>query len=200
MNVLFGLVDVVLLRILSTADQLAHYSVALQINTLVVFGLAALNQNIFSRLAQDIKQLDRQALQAKLNHYAKIITMLSSVFFMVIIILGYPILLFYGPGYTDGYLALVVLAIGSLFNALSGSTGMILTMSGQEQYTAKVFWLALVANLVMCLCLVKPFGAVGVAISVALSTFLWNGIMLVKIHRTMGLNPTIFKLNGSLNA
>ncbi len=199
-GVLFSLVDVVVLRILSTADQLAHYSVALQINTLVVFGLMALNQNIFSRLAQDIKQLDRKALQAKLNHYAKITAMLSSVFFIAIIILGYPILLFYGPAYTDAYLALVVLAIGSLFNALSGSTGMILTMSGQERYTAKVFWFALAVNLIMCLCLVKPFGAVGVAISVALSTFLWNGIMLVKIHRTMGLNPTIFKLNGSLNA
>ncbi len=194
-GVLFSLVDVVVLRILSTADQLAHYSVALQINTLVVFGLMALNQNIFSRLAQDIKQLDRKALQAKLNHYAKIIAMLSSVFFIAIIILGYPILLFYGPVYTDAYLALVVLAIGSLFNALSGSTGMILTMSGQERYTAKVFWFALAVNLIMCLCFVKPLGAVGVAISVALSTMLWNGIMLVKIHRTMGLNPTIFKLN-----
>ncbi len=199
-GVLFSLVDVVILRMLSTADQLAHYSVALQINTLVIFGLAALNQNIFSRLAQDIKQLDRMALQVKLNHYAKIIAMLSVVFFIVIIILGYPILSLYGSNYADAYLALVVLVMGSLFNALSGSTGMILLMSGQEQYTAKVFWFALAANLVMCLCLVKPFGALGVAISVALSTVLWNGIMLVKIHRTMGLNPTIFKLNRLLNA
>ena len=197
-GVLFALVDVVVLRILSTADQLAHYSVALQINMLVIFGLMALNQNIFSRLAQDIKQLDRKALQANLNHYAKIIAMLSTVFFMITILLGYSILSFYGPAYTDAYLALVVLAIGSLLNALSGSTAMILNMSGQERYTAKVFWFALAANLIMCLCFVKPFGAVGIATSVALSTVLWNGIMLVKIRRSMDLNPTIFKFNNLL--
>ena len=165
---------------------------------LVIFGLMALNQNIFSRLAQDIKQLDRKALQANLNHYAKIIAMLSTVFFMITILLGYSILSFYGPAYTDAYLALVVLAIGSLLNALSGSTAMILNMSGQERYTAKVFWFALAANLIMCLCFVKPFGAVGIATSVALSTVLWNGIMLVKIRRSMDLNPTIFKFNNLL--
>ena len=193
-GVLFSLVDIVVIRLFSDAHQLAHYTVALQINNLVVFGLTALNQNIFSRLAEDIKRLDRKALQVKLSQYSKIIAGFSILFFMIIICTGYLVLSLYGAAYTSAYLVLVILALGSLFNALSGSTGMILTMSGQEKFAAKVFWFAFACNILMSVCLVYPFGAAGVAVSVALSTVIWNGIMLVKINRTMGLNPTIFNI------
>jgi O-antigen/teichoic acid export membrane protein len=190
-GVLFSLVDIVVLKLLSTATLLAHYSVALQLNAIVAFGLAAINQNIISYIASDVKRLDKHQLQAKLSDYARIISAYTFIFFFGIVLLGYPILVLYGSAYTSAYWPLLLLSLGSLVSGLCGNVGMLLNMSGRERFNAKVFWGAFLFNIILSICLVKPFGAIGVAFSVAVATMLWNIVMLIEVRRSIGVNPTI---------
>ena len=191
-GLLFSLVDILILKLFSTASSLAHYSVALQMNTLIVFCLLAINQNMISYIASDVKRLDKYQLQQKLSSYARTISAYCSIVVIGIVVLGYPILALYGPSYTAAYWPLFILSLGSLINGLCGSVNMLLTMSGRERFSALVFWGVFLLNIMLSLCLVKPFGAIGVAFSVCVSTILWNIVMLAKVKKSIGVNPSIF--------
>ena len=95
--------------------------------------------------------------------------------------------LLFGPGFEDGYLVMVLLAVGQLLNIGSGSPGWVLQMTGQQAVLAKITLVTLVVNITLNLLLVGPFGLEGVAAATALGIVAQNAMMIVAVKKLVGI-------------
>ncbi|WP_224728278.1 polysaccharide biosynthesis C-terminal domain-containing protein [Cysteiniphilum sp. JM-1] len=191
-NLLLSQIDIVLLKIFSSNESIAYYAVALQLSALVVFVLNAVSANIVAQVANDYKMLSRDAFQTKITEYTRIICGLSSLGMIVLIIAGYWITMLYGQAYTQAYSLFCVLMIGQAVNVLCGSVFTILNMAGFEKTTCRVFYIALVINIVLGIALIPSLHAFGVAIASAIAMIFWNLVLTYFVIKKLGVNPTIF--------
>jgi O-antigen/teichoic acid export membrane protein len=104
--------------------------------------------------------------------------------------LGPRVLALYAPGFEAGYPALVVLVLGQALNALAGSVGLLLVMTGHDGDVAKVSAGVAVLNITLNFALIPHFDMVGAAIASALSIVIWNFILVVVVRKRLKLNSS----------
>jgi len=189
---LLSYIDILLLQIMSTADNIALFGVAIQLSGLVTFVLSAVNLNILSQVADDYKNLSLKIFQKRITSFTKVIFLLSSLVLLGLIFMGYFIVLLYGEKYISSYYIFCILIVGQAFNVFTGAVATILNMAGFEKITCKAFYLALCLNILMGIILLPIWGVYGLAIASALSTIYWNLHLLIEVIRKVKINPTIF--------
>ena len=107
-------------------------------------------------------------------------------------IFGKPILGLFGEEFKNGYLSLLILIVGQLVNALSGSVGYIMVMTGKQKQASIVFAISAALNIIMNLIFIPIFGIAGAAAARAASLILWNVTLVFYIRNRLDLNSTIF--------
>ena len=85
-----------------------------------------------------------------------------------------------------------ILAAGNVINALSGSVGYLLVMSGHERLVARVFAAVAALNIVLNTVLIPRIGAPGAATATAVSMALWNLTLIVLVRNRLDINSTVF--------
>ncbi len=104
---------------------------------------------------------------------------------------GERLLRLYGETYVAGWPALGVLVFGMVGNALSGSVGFMLSMTGREKVVASVFAVGCGLNLALDVLLIPVYGATGAAVGTAVTLLTWNGVLLVAVRRELGIDSTV---------
>ena len=189
---LLSQVDILILKAISTSDNVALFGVALQLSALVTFVLNAVNSNVLSQIANDYKNCSSNEFQRKITTYTKITAILSFFVIFGLIICGYPITLFYGVKYTTSYYIFCILMIGQVVNILSGFVATILNMAGFEKNTCVAFYISLVINIILGVILTSYWGIFGLAIASSFSMICWNFNLLYQVIKKIKINPTIF--------
>lgn len=192
--IVLGQTDMLLLGLLNTTTAAGFYSAARNISTLVIFGLGAMN----AIAAPVFSDLHANGTRADLQRAAST-TVLATVVFtvpaaVVAVIAGPRLLGLFGPAFLVAYPALVILVIGALVNALSGSVGVLLIMSGRERIPALYAGVAAIVNIVLNLLLIPRYGLEGSAIATAISMVLWNVALVVKARLEIGVDGSILSL------
>ena len=81
--------------------------------------------------------------------------------------------------YTFSFLrALLILAFSQVINAMSGSVGIILNMTGKEKVFRNILFFALAINIVLNLFLIPIYGIEGAAIASASSLIYWKIVIV----------------------
>ena len=191
-NLLLAQIDIVLLKIFSTDENIAYYAVALQLSALLVFVLNAVSANIISQVANDYKHLSHKHFQRKITEYTWIVFLLSAIGMIVLISAGFWITQLYGQAYTAAYYLFCILMIGQAVNVLCGSVFTILNMAGFEKTTCRVFYIALLINILLGILFIFYWGAYGVAVASAIAMAFWNICLLIIVIKRLHINPTIF--------
>ena len=75
---------------------------------------------------------------------------------------------------------------------MAGAAGFLMTMTGQHREAARIFFAALVLNVILNLVLIPSFGAAGAASATAISKLAWNVALTAYTIVFLGLNPTLF--------
>lgn len=110
----------------------------------------------------------------------------------ILLALGYPLLMLFGTGFTQGYPLLFVLIIGVIARASVGPAESLLNMSGKQNICALLYALTLTVNVVLNLILIPRFGLMGAAFSTALSMLLEAVLLSTAVRRTMQITMFIF--------
>ena len=189
---LLSQIDILILKGMSSSSNVALYGVALQLGALVSFVLNAVNSNVLSQIADDIKNCDKQELQKRVTSYTKIIFILSIFAISGLVICGYPITMLYGEQYAASYFIFCILMVGQIVNVLSGCVATILNMAGHEKTTCKAFYIALFINIAFGIISTYYYGVYGLAITSSISMIYWNLHLLYSVVTKVGINPTIF--------
>ncbi len=178
--------DVLILGAFRTTEEVGIYSVALKVSLLTSIVLMAINSIAAPKFAEMWGKKDLKGLESIVKQSTKMIFLLSLPILIFILIFPKFILSFFGNQFELGSTALILLTLGQFFNAISGSVGMLLTMTGYQVIYQNILVFTIIVNIFLNLLLVTEYGLVGVAIATMVSTILWNSLMGYFIWKKFG--------------
>lgn len=179
-------IDIVFLGALSDQSEIAVYKVCAQVSGLLSVSLnvvALVANRQFARLHQkgDAVGLERLARRATL-----FCLLLTVPLFLVCLAFGAELLdLAFGSEYAAGAPILAVLAAAQALNASFGIVGAMLNMTGHERATLTGVFVAASVNAGLNLTLIPVMGAMGAAIALLVSTFVWNMMLYLTVCRRL---------------
>lgn len=120
---------------------------------------------------------------------AMIITILASPIFLVLIFGGHWVMMMFGTGFEGGALVLVILSIGQFVNALTGSVGYLLMMSGNESRLQNLTIWTTLLMLIVAVIFIPYWGAVGAAMAASTALIVGNIWSAIEVKRQLGIAP-----------
>jgi O-antigen/teichoic acid export membrane protein len=116
--------------------------------------------------------------------------------FLTIVLFAKPLLNIFGDDFVSGASSMIILAFAALFNAGTGPCGSIVTMTGRSKMSFANSVIYLVINIILDLLFIPPWGAVGAAIAVTLTSVLINVLRVTEIfilYRIWPYNKSFLK-------
>lgn len=177
-------IGVLMVGIMGSDTETAHFRVASQTSMLISIGLAAMNTHQAPALSSAFTKGDRCDLQNLVQRSCAMSLAIAIPLAICFFAMGGPMLtLLYGSEYESAALTLAILTFGQLVNASTGSAGVILVSMRRE---GAIFYLQLAAltlTITLALLLVPMFGAVGAAAAVTAAHVLWNLTAVILIYK-----------------
>ena len=182
--------DIIMLNILGSSSGVGEYAAAAR--WVMFFGMMSYSlELIFGPL---------MAGQLGLNRYDQVKVLYKAstrwVFFLTLPVCVFQVLsreplmqvfgkefLIYGPG------VLSILVVGSLFTALSGSAGILLTMSSHQYVELACLAGSMFLNLLLNLLWIPRFGVYGAALATISTALLTVSVRIVMINRFLKMHP-----------
>lgn len=168
--------------------ELALLAIATRIALLVPMILTAVNMVVSPKFAALYHQGDMEKTEEILTKSLKLLAVVSSFIFLVMIVFGSDVLNIFGEQYTTAAGLLSILVCGQLINALTGPSGKLLMMSGFEKDVRNSSIGVTVLGLTLALILVAKYGVYGAAISTALTIATQNLAFAYLVKHRLGIN------------
>lgn len=184
--------DTVMIGAMIGTREAGIYSVVTRNATLMVFAITAVNAVLAPMISALYASGKREELQRLVTLAAWGVFAFCVPAGLVLVFGGEHILGFFGDAFRSGYRALVILAAAQLVNALSGSVGFLMTMTGHQKQAACIVGLSALLNVLLNAMLIPRFGIAGAAAATGATTVLWNVLMLVYVVGRLRINPTVF--------
>jgi len=191
---LFGRIGLIMTGSMLGSAEAGVFSAASQITLTLTFGMTSTNM-IAAPMISELYTTDRMDKLQEILRFA----VLGLIAFTIplcagLILFGKWILGFFGQDFVAGYAALVILAVGQTFNALSGSTGFMMTMTKGQNQAVFIMGLTLLLTIGLNFVLIPLWGVVGAASGVAFGHVLRNVLMLVYVRKRLKVDPSVLCL------
>lgn len=191
---LLNQIEVLLLGAMATASQAAQFAAAARLASLIGFGLVAIVSVSGPAIASAYRERDRDKLAkiARLN--ARASTGFAVVVALALAAIGPVALRAFGPDFPQAYPALLVLLIGGLVNAATGSVAYLMILTGHHVSAVRILAGALGLSMLLNVLLIPSLGIIGSAIASSAGLSVWNLAMLVYVRRRLGIDASILGL------
>ena len=103
-------------------------------------------------------------------------------------LLGEPILKIFGEEFTPGRTALNILILGPIFTSFTGAVGLVLNMTGNQNYTAFAVGSSAVLNIIMNSVLIPIWGINGAATATTTSLIIINTMKIIFVKQKLGIS------------
>lgn len=186
-------IGTIILGILETPEKVGIFRVAAQVAMLAAFGLHAINMVVAPRFASLYAERRMDRLQQLATGSARIVLASSVLLTGIFLLIGRTFFQkIFGAEFNAAYAPLLILLAGQTVNAMAGSVGFLLNMTGHERDTAKGMGIAVVSNLMLNLVLIPRWEVEGAAAATAVSMALWNGLLWWSVRKRLGINSLAF--------
>ncbi|MBV8790860.1 MAG: lipopolysaccharide biosynthesis protein [Pseudolabrys sp.] len=185
-------VDVLLLQFFVGPDQVAVYYAASKILALVMFVYFAVSSACAHRFSQYHTAGDKERLASFAVESARWTFWPSLGLAIALLALGVPFLRLFGAGFEAGYPVMFILAAGLLARASVGPAERLLSMVGQQRYSAIIYGSALAVSILICLALAPRLGAIGAAIATAAAIGTESALLFYFVKRQLGIHIFVF--------
>lgn len=198
LNLVMAWTDTLVLGILSTPDQVGVYGVALRVSMTSAFVLIAIGSVVtpqFAALHAGGRHTELEALARRSSFWA---TALGLPLILVFLLFPAEILDLFGHQFAVGVWPLRLLALAQFVNVSTGQLTSLLIMTGHEKLMRNNMIFSAVLNLAGNLVLVPPLGALGAAISTAISVSAMKIIAWWIVRQKLRINTVGYlKFNSS---
>lgn len=178
--------DVFMLGAMVTKAEVGIYNAAYKVATISLVIITSINTVLAPKLSRLHSQDKYSEIKKEVIKATKLITYLTIPIITLILIFRKQILSVFGPEFIEGEPVLIILAIGLLFNAMSGSVGQILNMTKYHKELRNFTILSAVINILLNYVLIINYGIIGAAIASVISTFFLNFVCLAFIKKKLG--------------
>ncbi len=190
-SLLEGQVGMYLLATYSEVSQVGLFQAALQLVSLIIIGLVAVNAPLQPKLAATWARGDVSGVQSLITESARLGMVLAFVGAVVLIPFAELVVQLYGNEYLEAANVLRILVVGQVVNAAAGSCGLLLSATGYQKYVLRGIVIALLVNLSLGLLLIPKYEAIGAAISTVIGLLTWNVVLASIAWKKMKINTTV---------
>ena len=193
-------IDIILLGHLADTTASGLYAAAWRLASLVPFALISLSFISAPMIATAYRRRDFGELARIARINARLAFGFSVAMAAFLASIGGFALRAFGEGFDAAYPALLILLVGGLISAFTGSVGYLMTMTGRQNPALLSVCAALACNIVLNLSLIPRFGIIGSAVAATSSVFVYNLLMWIHVRRTMGIDASVISMRLRLRA
>ena len=191
-SVLVGQIDLLVAGGIVSLDHLGFYAVAIRIASLA--GLVLISSNI--AFAPEVSNVFHSkglgpALTLAMGQ-TRLLVPLTLAISAAIAIVGYPLLLLFGPSFVAAYPALLIILLGHISSVLFGPVGTFLNMTIGHREMVLVTVLELVVAFFVSIFLIPTFGITGAAMANAAAQITRAVLATALLYMRAGTAITIF--------
>lgn len=179
--------DTIMLGIFSTERNVGIYNVASKVSLLTSISLAAINSIAAPKFAEFYGKNDMHGLKKMIQYSTKMIFWSSLPLLICFFSIPSLILGLFGLEFKAGAYALLFLTFGQFINAISGSVGFVLQMTGRQKIFQNIIIIAGVINIILNAILIPKYGINGAAFASMMSMTFWNISSVFYIKRTLNI-------------
>jgi len=184
--------DILLINEYCTKEEIAYYSIAVKVASLMGIMLMTVNLVIGPEISRLYNQNNINKLEMLVSRSIKLIFVLTIPIALFLAFFGHFILSLFGKEFVVAYPVLIIFIFVTLVNVGAGSVGNILNMTGYEKHVFYGIVISLIFNVILNFTLIPRFGIVGAAISTGTAIIIWNLILCWFVKQKIGINPSIF--------
>lgn len=166
--------------------EVGIYRIAFKIAALITFAQFAINSIAAPMFSSFKAKNDLKGLRRMVRNIGYLNLLISGPAFLFIILFPEFLLELFGTEFSEGVLPLVILAIGTVINALCGPVMYLLNMTGKERSARNIIIIASIINIALNYYLIPQHGLLGAAYATSISTVIWNALAVIKIKREYG--------------
>lgn len=191
--------DVLMVGAFMQPDDVGVYFATVKTLALVHFVYFAVKAGVAQRYAQ-FTHGDRARLAAFARETVSWTFWPSLMMALVVLALGKPMLMLFGPGFDTGYPLLFLLLGGVVARAAVGPCESLLTMSGNQNVCAAVYAMTLVVNIGLSIVLIPAIGLWGAAIATSVAMLFEAAALSFTVWRKLGIVMAVFLPAGAREA
>lgn len=184
--------DVLMVGFFMEPTDVAVYYAAVKTLALVHFVYFAVKAGVAQRYATFIHGGETEALALFARETVSWTFWPSVLMAMVVLLLGKPILMLFGPGFETGYPLLFLLVGAVIVRAAVGPAESLLTMGGHQNVCAGIFAVTLALNIALNFLLIPILGLWGAALATAAATAVEAVLLSLTVWRKMGIVMAVF--------
>jgi O-antigen/teichoic acid export membrane protein len=178
--------DLLFLGIFRNSSEVAYYNAAAKTVLVVSVGLVAINSIMAPLVASSYNKSQVNNLKEIIKLSSRWSSIFSVIMFGFLVLNGDKILSFYGEAYKIAYLPLLILLIGQLVNASSGSVSLIIQMIGEEKESLKILAMVVTFMLISFCIFIPKYGIIATALINTLGYIVWNIALIIFLRRKIG--------------
>lgn len=154
----------------STQAAVGIYGLAFGLASMVSMILMVVNTIAAPKFSALYWSGEKESLQTLLTQSTKLMFWVALMLTTILIIFGEQLLGLFGAEFKSGYQILVILSVGQLLNAATGSVGILMNMSGMQDALRSVIMLCTLSVFLLCAILL-PFTSNSSMVVVVVTTF-----------------------------
>lgn len=174
-----------------SSELVAQFAVAQRTAMLTSFVLIAVNLVVAPRFAALFRQNNILELERLATKSVKMICLLALPVIGCMLIFPSQLMNVFGEEFVEGAYLLQILAIGQFVNAVTGSVGFLLIMSGNERDMRTVTVISGLLAIALTLFMTSMYGVVGAAISTAIAIAAQNLLAVYYVKKRLGFNTLL---------
>lgn len=190
--ILLDQTDIIMVGSLVGSEGAGLYNAAAKTALWVKFVLEMLNWVVAPAFATLYTQGNMQGLQKVVSKITLWIFWPSTAISLFLLAFTGPVLSIFGEDFVVASWSLKVLVIGRLVDALCGSVGALMMMTGHQKEALPVFITSALINVVGNAIAIPYFGIVGAAIATTFTMVVWNVWMSILVMKYLGIRTWIF--------
>ena len=186
--------DILLLGYWYTTAEVGIYLASFQTAAVMALVLGAFNTAFAPLISRACMQDDQERIRSSYQTISRFSLIVALPIFCCLVVFGEDILAIFGRDFTAGWLALVILASGQLFNAATGAANTILLMSGYSRVVMTNTIIMGLALLMGAIVLIPYMGLLGAAIAASCTFVVTNVVRALQVWRLHSIHPYSFGL------
>ncbi len=190
---IFGVVaprsDILILGYWANSQDVGIYLAAFQTAAIISLVLGAFVTGSAPIISRAWSQQDRLRMSESYQTVSRLSITVSLPIFCCFIIFGSEILAVFGPEFTAGTTALMLLAFGQIFNNATGSANTVLLMSGHSRLVMTNTIIMGIVLLVTTAASIPFLGMTGAAIAASVTFILTNLIRVIQVWHLHHVQP-----------
>jgi O-antigen/teichoic acid export membrane protein len=184
--------DIVMVGAFLGAKSAGTYTAASKTSALVTMIVVSVNA-IAAPMFASLWARGRLEELASLAHRVAVWVFWPSLLVSIFLAVGAkPILGLFGAEFSDASWVLIVLLVGHMISAATGSVGYLMTLTGHQREAAHVYGGVAALHLAVSVVAIPLLGTIGAALAVSFSNAVWNLWLHRLVVRRLGIHPSIF--------